>query len=261
MNGNGAGRATRNARRGIFRLALVAAMLPLIGGCEWFTTFKDQPRIEPWEAEYQGANVGFRGNPANSVPIAGGGVPEFEIGLGRFPTVFPAVIDSFAGMTNPVPATEASIEMGRKYYQINCAICHGAAGAGNGVMLQYGVAAPSLTNERGVGLSDGYYYGMIRNGRGSMPNYARIPHMHRWDVVNYIRALQAGGAVDTAAVGVPGETGPRLPGASMTAPTLPSPYLKPADAFGASGATAAAGHAPAADTAAPAQPNAAEVRP
>jgi mono/diheme cytochrome c family protein len=240
------------------RVALLAAVSLLLGGCEWFTVFKDQPRIEPWEAEYQGANVGFRGNPANSVPIAGGGVREFEIGLGRFPTVFPAVIDSFAGMPNAVPATAQSVEMGRKYYQINCAVCHGAAGAGNGVMLQYGVAAPSLTNERAVGLSDGYYYGMIRNGRGSMPNYARIPHLHRWDVVNYIRALQSGGAVDTAAVGMPGETGERLPGASLTAPTLPAPYLRPRDAFGVPGA--AVPHAPADSAAAP-QPTAAEVRP
>jgi mono/diheme cytochrome c family protein len=225
-------RATRGA--GLRRLLLVA-LLPLsLGGCEWmFTTFKDQPRIEPWEAEYQGDSVGFRGNPANSVPIAGGGIPEFEIGLGRFPAVFPMVIDSFAAMPNPVPATAASIDMGRKYYQINCTICHGAAAAGNGVMLQYGVGAPSLVTERGVGLSDGYYYGIIRNGRGAMPNYARIPHLARWDVVNYIRALQSGGTVDTAAVGVPGETGPRLPGASLTAPTLPAPFARPGEAAGA----------------------------
>jgi mono/diheme cytochrome c family protein len=239
----------------------MAALLVLpvaLGGCEWFTTFKDQPRIEPWEAEYQGENVAFRGNPANSVPMRGGGVPEFQIGLGRFPTVFPTVIDSFAAMPNPVPADERSLDMGRKYYQINCAVCHGASGAGNGVMLQYGVAAPSLTNERVRGLTDGYLYGMIRNGRGAMPNYARIEHQHRWDVVNYLRALQAGGA-DTSGVGTPGETGPRLPGASLTAPTLPPPFRAPSDQAGAVADTATA----VADTTTlqGPQPNAGEVRP
>lgn len=240
------------------RRAAVALLVPLVfGGCEWFTTFKDQPRIEPWEAEYQGEHIGFRGNPPNSVAMRGGGVPDFEIGLGRFPTVFPATIDSFAAMPNPVPADERSLDMGRKYFQINCAICHGPAGAGNGVMLQYGVAAPSLINERVRGLSDGYLYGMIRNGRGSMPNYARIEHMHRWDVVNYVRALQAGGA-DTSSVGAPGETGPRLPGASPTAPTRPSPFLPPSAPAGASAERAAP-----ADTvgAGAPQPNAGEVRP
>lgn len=213
-------------RRG--RLALLL-LLPLsLGGCEWmFTTFKDQPRIEPWEAEYEGANVGFRGNPASSVAMHGGGVPEFVVGLGRYPTVSPLSIDSLAAMPNPVPADSQSLAMGRKYYQINCAVCHGPGGAGNGAMLQYGIAAPSLVNDRVRGLSDGYLYGMIRNGRATMPNYARIEHRHRWDVVNYLRALQAGGAVDTTAVGAPGVTGPALPGASPTAPTLPSPFAAP----------------------------------
>ena len=260
MNGKrGERRATRDAARRLRRVVLVLAALPLVGGCEWmFTTFKDQPRVEPWEAEYRGQNVGFPGNPAHSVPMRGGGVPEFEIGLGRFPTVFPAVIDSFAGIPNPVAASEESIDRGRKYYQINCAICHGAAGAGNGVMLQYGVAAPSLTNERAIGLSDGYFYGMIRNGRGSMANYARIPHAARWDVVNYVRALQAGGAVDTSAVGAPGQTGDRLPGASLTAPTVPSSFVRPGEAGDTPrGAADTAAAAPAA----PPQPNAEGGRP
>jgi hypothetical protein len=93
-------------------------------------------------------------------------------------------------------------------------------------MLQYGVAAPSLVNERVRGLSDGYIYGVIRNGRGAMPNYARIEHRNRWDVVNYLRALQAGTA-DTSSVGTPGTTGDALPGATMTAPTRPAPFVAP----------------------------------
>jgi hypothetical protein len=30
---------------------MLSATLLLLGACEWFTDFKDQPRIEPWEAE------------------------------------------------------------------------------------------------------------------------------------------------------------------------------------------------------------------
>lgn len=238
------------------RIAALLALPVMVAGCEWFTVFRDQPRIEPWEAEYQGENVGFRGNPANSVPMHGGGVPEFMIGLGRFPAVFPAVIDSFATMQNPVAADARSLEMGRKYYQINCAVCHGSAGAGNGIMLSYGVAAPTLVDERVRGLSDGYLYGMIRNGRGGMPNYARIEHMHRWDVVNYLRALQSGGQVNTDSVGVPGETGPALPGASPTAPTLPAPFFPPSGELPGAGADTATLQIDSAQTA-----NAGEVQP
>ena len=44
--------------------------------------------------------------------------------------------------------------------------------------------------------SDGYIWGMIRNGRGLMPPYNRIEEMDRWDVVNYLRGLQGKYPVD-----------------------------------------------------------------
>ena len=66
-------------------------------------------------------------------------------------------------------------------------------------------------------LSDGYIYGMIRNGRGAMPTYNRIEDMDRWDVVNYVRGLQGKLAepVPTGPVGYPGQTGDALPGSTM----------------------------------------------
>jgi hypothetical protein len=88
------------------------------------------------------------------------------------------------------------------------------------------MAQISLVNDRVRGLSDGYIYGMIRNGRGLMPSYNRIEDMDRWDVVNYIRGLQGalGAPVDTGAVGRPGQTGATLPGATRLGPTRPVPY-------------------------------------
>ncbi|HEU4565665.1 MAG TPA: cytochrome c, partial [Gemmatimonadaceae bacterium] len=118
---------------------------------------------------------------------------------------------------------------GRKYYEINCSVCHGPAGAGDGPALRYGVAAPSLLTDRAKGLSDGYYWGIIRNGRVSMPSYDRIETMDRWDLINYIRGLQglAGQTVPTGPLGAPGETGKTVPGASLTGPTRPAPYENP----------------------------------
>jgi hypothetical protein len=76
-------------------------------------------------------------------------------------------------------------------------------------------------------LSDGYIFGMIRNGRGAMPSYNRIEESERWDLINYLRALQSGAAnVPVGAVGRPGETGDKVPGASQTAPTRPAPFYK-----------------------------------
>ena len=62
---------------------------------------------------------------------------------------------------------------------------------------------------------------MIRNGRGLMPAYNRIEELERWDVVNYVRGLQGRYAVQTGPVGLPGETGDKLPGYSQTGPTRP----------------------------------------
>jgi len=59
-----------------------------------------------------------------------------------------------------------------------------------------------------------------------MPNYNRIEEADRWDVVNYVRALQAGTA-DTTLAGYPGQNGATVPGPSRTAPTRPAPFLAP----------------------------------
>jgi hypothetical protein len=48
----------------------------------------------------------------------------------------------------------------------------------------------NLTREDALGLTDGYIFGIISNGRTLMPSYRRIPADDRWYVVNYVRQLQ-----------------------------------------------------------------------
>jgi mono/diheme cytochrome c family protein len=162
-----------------------------------------------------------------SVPVTGTAVAGFQVSR----QALPATIDSMSGVANPTPVSPASLANGRKYYQINCAVCHGDLGMGNGPATHYGMPGISIgagsvaANTR----TDGYIFGMIRNGRGLMPTYDRIEEMDRWDVVNYIRAIQ-GRVPNTAGVGpvgYPGQTGDALPGVSQTGPTRPSPFLKP----------------------------------
>ncbi len=214
---------------------LVLVALPLLlGACSWFTDFKEQPKIEPWEAEYAGNDTTpFRGNPMYSVPVTGERVPAYVVSHQGSMTWAPGVpgsttsIDSMASLANPTPHSARSLENGRKYYQINCEVCHGIAGKGNGPALAYGMPAPSLLTDITKGRSDGYIYGMIRNGRNLMPTYDRIEDMDRWDVVNYVRALQgsiAGVTADTTPIGFPGENGKTVPGPTRTGPTRPAPY-------------------------------------
>jgi mono/diheme cytochrome c family protein len=211
---------------------LIVAALPLalsLGACDWFTDFKSQPRIEPWEPTSQADNDTLhppRGNPQGSVPITG----TFAAGYQVSHRNFPATIDSLAGVANPTPVSPASLTNGRKYYTINCAVCHGETGAGNGPAVKYGMVSPTLIGPPATTRSDGYIFGMIRNGRGLMPTYDRIEEMDRWDVVNYVRALQGStpnSTGDTKPYGYPGQTGTTLPGVTQSAPTRSAPMWHP----------------------------------
>jgi mono/diheme cytochrome c family protein len=135
-------------------------------------------------------------------------------------------IDSMAAIPNPTPADSASLANGRKYYVINCAVCHGMTGKGDGTAVKYGVFPFPLNSAMTMSRTDGYIFGMIRNGRGNMPPYNRIEEKDRWDVVNYVRGLQGklGAVPPTGELAVPGFTGPMVPGATTLGPTRPVPH-------------------------------------
>ena len=137
-----------------------------------------------------------------------------------------ATIDSMAGLVNPTAPDSASLADGRKYFVINCSVCHGMAGQGGGTAVKYGVFPFPLVSGPAMSRTDGYIFGMIRNGRGNMPPYNRIEEKDRWDVVNYLRGLQGklSAPVPTGQLAVPGFTGPMVPGATTLGPTRPVPH-------------------------------------
>jgi mono/diheme cytochrome c family protein len=201
------------------RLSALAAVT-VLGACSWFTDFKVQPKFDPWESPND--SIPMRGNPQQSVPVYGSAVPGYAVSR----AALPATIDSMAGVPNPVPADARSLSNGRQYYSINCAVCHGDAGKGDGPIVAKGFPGIPLVGAGSPtpGRTDGYIWGMIRNGRGLMPSYNRIEELDRWDVVNYVRGLQGRYTVAIGPVGLPGEGGDKAPGYSQTGPTRPSPY-------------------------------------
>ncbi|MEO6444130.1 MAG: cytochrome c [Gemmatimonadaceae bacterium] len=206
-------------------MLLVPAILSLTA-CEWFTDFKRQPMVTVWEQDSILKHV--RGAPQGSVPRSGTMVSEMQVSY----LAGPGQVDSIGKMvTNPTPISEASLANGHMYYELNCAVCHGEKGIGDGPAVKYGMVGINIVTELSANRTDGYIYGMMRNGRGLMPTYNRIEEMDRWDVVNYVRALQgkAGGvAFATGRLAMPGVTGDKVPGASRigpnrwTRPVLPS---------------------------------------
>ncbi len=93
----------------------------------------------------------------------------------------------------PFPVTKEVLERGRERYNIYCALCHSRVGDGNGFIPSRGFARkpPSYHIERLQKAPLGYFYDVITNGFGIMPDYAsQIPPRDRWNIVAYIRALQ-----------------------------------------------------------------------
>jgi mono/diheme cytochrome c family protein len=204
-------------------LCALGLVLCGLSACEWFTDFKRQPSLWTWEP-VKDSLTPSRGNPQFSVPITGMAVAGFQVSY----AALPGTIDSMASLPNPTPVSDASLLKGRMYYQVNCTVCHGDAGMGDGPATKLGMPGINIVNDITKGRTDGYIFGMIRNGRGLMPSYNRIEEQDRWDVVNYLRGLQgmAGKQVETGPLAAPGVTGDKLPGVTRTAPTRPSQYRK-----------------------------------
>lgn len=212
----------------LFRRATIAALPIALAACSGFITdFKQQPSIAPWQVfkADSAEKIGFRGNPQGSISTNGTMMPEWVVSYQQLP----GTIDSMATLANPVAADSASVRRGRVYFQINCAPCHGRAGKGDGQATKLGMVPMPLISDRAKNFTDGYIWGMMRNGRGLMPSYNRIEEMDRWDVVNYVRALQGKIAIaaDTTPAGLPGETGNKLPGFTRIGPERSIPYVHP----------------------------------
>ena len=92
----------------------------------------------------------------------------------------------------PIPLTDALMERGHQRYEINCAICHGATGAADGITTQYGlVGVPSFHLDRLRAMADGEIYDTITHGKNTMMPYGdKVTREDRWAIVAYIRALQ-----------------------------------------------------------------------
>ena len=92
----------------------------------------------------------------------------------------------------PLEVNPALLEKGRERFVINCQVCHGGSGTGNGVTSQYGLA--NIANyhlDKYLKMADGEIYYTITNGHNSMNGYgANITVHDRWAIVCYIRALQ-----------------------------------------------------------------------
>jgi mono/diheme cytochrome c family protein len=92
----------------------------------------------------------------------------------------------------PMPVTADLMARGQQRFNIYCSPCHGEAGDGNGMIVQRGYKhPPSYHIDRLRRAPIGYFFDVMTNGYGAMPDYAeQIPAADRWAIAAYIRALQ-----------------------------------------------------------------------
>ena len=118
--------------------------------------------------------------------------------------------DKAALLSNPVPATNESINGGKRLYEIYCSPCHGKNGEGMGIMgaVPYLARAPQAENDSLAQYLSGYlgykpgvdlsfvqeeadsqvYYSITNGGEAIMPGFAdALSPTERWDVINYIK--------------------------------------------------------------------------
>ncbi len=167
------------------RLVLVLTVAALLFGVvmlftfdiikiEWISFMEIQPSYKPMESPLP--------VPARSIPIEGA-----------------AYIPGQGSPANPVPADEVSVERGRVFFSQNCVQCHGADGAGNGIISGSLLWQPAnLTSEAVQVKADGALFLTVSNGILGADGQIHMPALNenltvrdRWDVVNYIRTLKA----------------------------------------------------------------------
>lgn len=100
-------------------------------------------------------------------------------------------------LQNPIPADEASVSRGQQLYDVNCAVCHGDQGGGDGpmapILVDNGANPPAdLTAEVYRNVEDNFFFNVLVNGRPPwMPAFNHLLEGDAmWDLTNYIRSLQ-----------------------------------------------------------------------
>ena len=160
----------------------ILASAAILAGCR--QDMHDAPRYEAYEASST-----FPDNRASRVAPAGtvarGWLRDDEaLYTGRMNG---QPVDEF-----PFALAKADLERGQQRFNIYCTPCHGRIGDGNGMVVQRGLRqAASFHQDRLRQEKLGYFYDVITNGFGAMPDYAQqIPVRDRWLIVAYVRTLQ-----------------------------------------------------------------------
>jgi hypothetical protein len=193
-------------------IALLAILA--LAGCR--QDMQDQPRFKPL------AKSDFYADLRSARPPVEGTVARGQIHEDSY--FYTGKVGENPGDYMPFPVTQEVLQRGRERFDIYCTPCHSRVGDGNGMIVQRGFQhPPSYHTDRLRKAPLGYFFEVMTEGFGAMPDYAQqIPPRDRWCIVAYIRALQLSQNATQAETGsqeIP-STPPRFeePGSGATLP-------------------------------------------
>ncbi len=167
----------------------------ILAGCQGMPSEKPPIHINPnmdWQPKFkaQDKNTFFEDNRGMRTPVEG----TVARGLLNSDAAYhEGVTESGAYVVKaPVELSRAFLYRGKERYDIFCQPCHGATGAGDGIVIRSGLVPPPSFHDISVtSMPDGQIYSAIANGVRSMSSYRhQITVEDRWAIVAYIRALQ-----------------------------------------------------------------------
>ena len=201
----------------IFILALIA-VVSLAGfrgthspkpPIEIFVDMVRNPRYDPQhESDFYADTRAARRPVPGTVPL-GYTVPDAFLSTGannnkldQEPGAFSNAIDYYNtgrigdlyGDGIPLKVNRDMLARGQERFNINCAVCHGPVGLGNGITSQYGlVGIANFHDARIRTMPDGQIFNTITLGKNTMGAYgSNISVEDRWAIISYIRALERG---------------------------------------------------------------------
>jgi mono/diheme cytochrome c family protein len=96
-----------------------------------------------------------------------------------------------ANLISPIEISNYNKEKGNKLYQIYCAVCHGAKGDGQGILMKREkfLGIPSYLDRE---ITPGSVYHVLMYGKNAMGSHAgQIDEIERWQIIQYVMDLRS----------------------------------------------------------------------
>jgi mono/diheme cytochrome c family protein len=159
-------------------------------------------------------NNNFKNNQTAQTPPAGSIPQGFEKFADEYSNTPEDYTRAGADVTNPLAVNDENLAQGQHLYLVNCAVCHGAEGKGDGAITKdrsvtdsrgtrqlenfpnppaYGRSGGANSSRGGLmaDLSAGKIYHTIYYGLNTMGSHAsQLNPEERWKVVMYVQELQ-----------------------------------------------------------------------